>query len=300
MWRIVDIDGDGFRLNIETNKLIVRKDVNILEEVALNDISLITMHSNNATVSLGVLRACAEQNIPLIVCDSKHTPSGMLLSLSGNREFGKRQSVQIETRNSKKAAIWTDIVVKKISNQERLLRKFGFDNEANVLRTHAEQVEDGDRTNREAAAAGKYFKTLFSGSFSRDNDLLIENALLNYGYSILRSTFCRIIVETGLNPSLSVFHSNQINMFALADDLMEPLRPVVDLEVYRITKTNEYNRLSTEVKKRLIAITKTPFLIGGKKELLLNAIKIYVQGYFNHISGKRDTLDFPFPLELQK
>jgi CRISPR-associated protein Cas1 len=58
--------------------------------------------------------------------------------------------------------------------------------------------------------------------------------MLNYGYAVLRAATARAIVSAGLHPSLSVHHRSGGDALALADDLMEPFRPAVDLIVHRL------------------------------------------------------------------
>jgi CRISPR-associated protein Cas1 len=71
-------------------------------------------------------------------------------------------------------------------------------------------------------------------TFNRDQAGGGVNGLLNYGYTVLRALVSRAICAAGLHPTISVFHSNRANAFALADDLMEPYRPLVDLMVRRL------------------------------------------------------------------
>lgn len=65
-------------------------------------------------------------------------------------------------------------------------------------------------------------------AFRRDRDAGGANGLLNYGYTVLRSLVARSVVAAGLHPSIGIHHANRGNAFALADDLVEPFRPLVD------------------------------------------------------------------------
>jgi CRISP-associated protein Cas1 len=75
---------------------------------------------------------------------------------------------------------------------------------------------------------------MMSKAFRRDRDASGANSLLNYGYAVLRAATARAIVSAGLHPSLSVHHRSGGDALALADDLMEPFRPTVDLIVRRL------------------------------------------------------------------
>ena len=89
----------------------------------------------------------------------------------------------------------------------------------------------------EAQAAKRYWSALFGKEFRRDRDEGGLNAHLNYGYAILRGLVARSICAAGLHPSLSLHHHNRYDSFALADDLMEPFRPVVDFAVWSLGQT---------------------------------------------------------------
>lgn len=89
-------------------------------------------------------------------------------------------------------------------------------------------MKPGDTTNREAVAARKYFVALFGSTFRRtDED--VTNASLNYGYAIIRSCVAKTLAGYGFNGTVGIHHINETNPFNLADDIMEPLRPVVDM-----------------------------------------------------------------------
>ena len=99
--------------------------------------------------------------------------------------------------------------------------------EAELLSSYLQQIAWNDETNREGHAAKVYFNALFGLDFTRTEDNLI-NAALNYGYSIILSSFTREIVANGYITQLGLFHDNMFNQFNLASDLMEPFRPLVD------------------------------------------------------------------------
>ena len=67
--------------------------------------------------------------------------------------------------------------------------------------------------------------------FRRDRERDWANPALNYGYAILRAATARALVAAGLLPTLGIHHHNRYNAYALADDIMEPYRPYVDIMV---------------------------------------------------------------------
>ena len=122
--------------------------------------------------------------------------------------------------------LWRQIVSAKIRMQGEILHRNG--REAGAFDLLARKVRSGDPDNIEAQAARRYWKALFGPGFSRDQDAGAINGLLNYGYTVLRAIVSRAVCAAGLHPTLGIFHANRANAFALADDLMEPYRPLVD------------------------------------------------------------------------
>ena len=131
-----------------------------------------------------------------------------------------------------KKKLWKQTIEAKIKNQSKLLTKLGKDGD--VLKPYYSNVKSGDSDNREGLAARIYWNCLFGVHFIRDRNQPGINALLNYGYTILRSATTRALMGSGLLPSIGIFHHNRSNAFPLADDIMEPYRPYVDEIVYEM------------------------------------------------------------------
>ena len=150
-----------------------------------------------------------------------------------------------------KKQLWKQIVEAKIRNQAALLNKVG--QEGDRLKQYYQNVKSGDADNREGIAARIYFSELFGESFLRDRTVPGINALLNYGYAILRAATARALVSSGLLPAIGIFHHNRSNAFPLADDVMEPYRPYVDEIVYDMAMQAKLD-LTKEVKAELINV----------------------------------------------
>jgi CRISPR-associated protein Cas1 len=54
------------------------------------------------------------------------------------------------------------------------------------------------------------------------------NAMLNYGYGILKNKILGQVVASGFDPTIGILHGNSQNSIPLVYDFMEPYRPVVD------------------------------------------------------------------------
>ena len=114
---------------------------------------------------------------------------------------------------------------------------------------------------------------LFGKSFSRGQESAI-NAALNYGYAILRGYIARIIANYGYEPSIGIHHHSELNPYNLADDLIEPFRPLVDLFVFQNMLESEF---TTKEKHELCGILNLDILSGGECHSVAYAVERMVQ-----------------------
>jgi CRISPR-associated protein Cas1 len=166
----------------------------------------------------------------------------------------------------------------------------------------AKRVPSADPKNLEAQAAKLYWRRLFGDEFRRDRERPDENALLNYGYAVVRAATARAIVVTGLHLGFGLYHKNQYNPFPLADDLMEPLRPFIDLRVFAVTRSGENDAgtaeersfpLDRETKARLLGTLEDDCLFNGRKLPLMAAVGYCAANVKQFITGETDRVYFP-------
>ena len=144
-----------------------------------------------------------------------------------------------------------------------------------------------------------YFKSLYGLGFSRGNDHVINSAL-NYGYAIVRGLIARSIVCYGLEPSIGVFHHSELNNFNLADDMIEPFRPLVDLYVSQNYDVAEIDSdLTPERKRDIFGIINYDMDVKGEKRIISNCIDMLVASYSSALQGKRSDLELPELMQLQ-
>lgn len=202
--------------------------------IPLEDMAALVIDHPQVSLNAAVLAACAEHNIALITVGATHLPNGVLLSYVPHSRALKVMEAQLGLSQPTRKRLWQRIVQYKVSNQASVLetakRGEALLIAAARLRALARQVKSGDPDNIEAQAAQHYFRSLFSGAFTRAQGRFY-NAALNYGYAVLRSALARSLVAYGFLPAFGLFHHNEQNAFNLADDLFEPFRPLVDRQV---------------------------------------------------------------------
>lgn len=288
-WRTVVVSSSA-KLDYQLGYLVVRKDTTV--KIHISEISLLMIESTAVSLTAALLNELTKKKIKVIFCDEKRNPSSELVSYYGSHDTSAKVRDQIQWSEQKKAVIWTEIVTEKIRKQAAVLREYGRD-EANLLEQYIGEVEYGDATNREGHAAKVYFNALFGMSFTRTQENSI-NAALNYGYGVVLSMFNREIVMNGYLTQLGLFHNNMFNPFNLGSDLMEPFRILVDRQVKKYLP----EKFEPEEKRVMLQILQQEVLIGGRKEYVNNAIKIYCKSVFDALSANDVSLVKFYQYEL--
>ncbi|MFA6076074.1 MAG: type II CRISPR-associated endonuclease Cas1 [Negativicutes bacterium] len=225
-WRSVMISNPA-QLNIKNRQLVITQDD--LVGLPLEDIAVIVADTPEISLSARLLSELAATDTALVVCDEKHLPSGIFLPYNSHSRQSKVLKMQVELSEPFKKRCWQKVVQCKIDNQARALELLQL-NRAKELRSIAERVVSGDKDNCEAVAANSYFREMFP-YMTRDDGTII-NAGLNYGYAIIRTAVARGLTAYGFHPALGIFHRSELNNFNLADDFIEPFRPLVDMWVH--------------------------------------------------------------------
>ncbi len=223
--RVVDISDEPARLSIRFDQLVIRREGPDVT-VPLEDIAALVISHPAVVYTQAVLTGVCSHGGACVLCDSRRLPIAMLLPLQAHFVQTERLAAQVEASAPLKKQLWKQIVKAKVLAQAKALQRVrGHDAGLAVL---AKSIRSGDPDNIEAQASRRYWPALFGPDFRRIPMGDGTNSLLNYGYAVLRAMVARAICSSGLHPSLGVHHHNRYDAFCLADDLMEPYRPLVD------------------------------------------------------------------------
>lgn len=269
--------------------------------VPLEDIAVVILDHPQITLTHALMSDLTGRNVALISCDSKHLPSGLMLPLDGNHVQTERFRTQIDASEPLLKNLWMQTVRSKIENQAALLNRIGFDNKR--LLALLPQIKSGDPENTEGRAASVYWKLLFNEhDFTRDRFGVEPNSHLNYGYAILRAIVARGLVNSGMLPTLGIFHRNKYNAYCLADDIMEPYRPFCDEIVYDMFTKNEIDSedITREQKAKLLAIATADVLIDGKRSPLMVAVSRTTNSLYECFEGTRRKIVYPGFIQTDK
>lgn len=276
-WRTVVIRGPA-KLDLKIGQMVVRKEPSV--KVNLNEIGILMIENTTVSLTAALLSELIRRKVKVIFCDEKCLPQFELVPYYGSHDTSAKVRSQIAWPALIKEQVWTEIVREKIKNQALFLNDLKLP-QARLLNQYVEELVAGDTTNREGHAAKVYFNALFGLEFTRSKEIPV-NAALNYGYSILLSGFSREIVAAGYITQIGLFHDNMFNPFNLASDLMEPFRPLVD----RIVVEMNPQKFDTDEKTKLANLLNQEVAIAGKRQYLLNAIRVYCKSVFDVLNGE--------------
>lgn len=243
--------------------------------ITLDNLGYLIVDHPQITLSQPLLRALGEANVALIVCDQKHHPLSLMLSLHHHHLTHHLTHAQIKAPLPLKKQLWKTIVKQKLHNQSRLLQYKGYTQEATYLHSLIPEVCSGDTTQREAIGARYYWRYIFGQPFIRNPKGGQKiNAALNYGYAMLRAAVARALVQSGLLPIMGIYHHNQYNPYPLADDLMEPYRPFVDQHVRHLCLSlTDHEPLMSSERVYLLEIMTHPCSVKMGQSTLAQAIE---------------------------
>lgn len=264
--------------------------------VPFEDIAVIVLNHREITLTHPVLSACAEYGIGLYATGQNHQPAGVFLPFLPHSRTTRMMRKQLGIAKPLVKQVWAGIVRRKIENQAACLRLAGKEG-VDRLESYARRVRSGDADNLEGQAAAFYFPQLFGQGFHRAQNRW-ANAALDYGYAVLRGAIARGLVAHGLHPTIGLFHDSEQNAFNLADDLIEPFRPLVDLHVARHPASTEGD-LSPTDKAALVALLNVDVGMPQGQMSALSAIEYAVESLVRVFEEERNAMELPELVGLQ-
>ncbi len=290
--RVVEIATDGRHLSINRGFLVVSQHGEEVGKVPMDDIAAVIANAHGLTYTNNLLVQLSERGVPVVLCGANHMPAAIVWPVDTHHIQTGRMNDQIAASLPLKKRLWAQLVRAKILAQGATLAAVGAPHGGFYLLSR--KVRTGDPNNVEAEAARRYWPLLLGPEFRRDKDGGGINGMLNYGYAVLRAGIARAVMAAGLHPSFGLMHSNRSNPMVLIDDLMEPFRPIVDREVWRLVKTGtlEVDRTAKEALARIMIIDLptsvglSPIMVCGER-LAQSLAKSY--------AGEANALDLPLP-----
>lgn len=278
----------GFRTLVITKRAKLNLTMGFLEirgeetlKVFLDDVDILVIDNQAVSMTAALVTELIKKKIKIIFCDDKRNPQSEIIPYYGSGDCSRKIKTQIAWQDDIKTKVWTSIVREKIIKQSDFLLELEKEREYKLLQQYIDDLSYGDNTNREGVAAKVYFNALFGMDFNKKEDIP-RNAALNYGYSLLLSIFNKEIIYNGYMTQLGLFHDNKFNPFNLASDLMEPYRILVD----RIVYGSNWEQFDANDKRKMLSLLEQEITISGNKQVLTNAIRIYVRSVFDALCDR--------------
>lgn len=261
--------------------------------IPIEDIGVVILEHKQITITLALTAALLDNNCAIITCNDYYLPTGLLLPLDGHNLQSERYQEQINASEPLRKQLWQQTVSSKIRSQAYVLSKILVENR-NML-TWASSVRSGDADNLEGRAAAYYWKNVFGDTtFVRGQFEDIQNAMLNYGYSVVRAMMARSLVAAGLLPTLGIHHHSRYDAYCLADDIMEPYRAFVDLKVLELLPLyKDSETLTLVIKRDLLSITTTDVIIEGHRSPMMIAMQTTANSVRQCFSGEARKVIYP-------
>lgn len=275
------------KISYKNRYLVVKQDLDE-KYIHLSEIDTVIVDSISVSISSYLLKELSQNKINIIFCDEKHNPFGELTSYYNRHNSTKKILLQSKWAKEDKDVLWQNIVKNKIMNQMLLLQKIKNES-VNLLISYIDEVNIGDKTNREAHAAKVYFNALFGKKFIRNSDDDI-NAMLNYGYAILLSTINKEVVSNGYITQIGINHRSEFNSFNLSCDLMEPFRIIIDNFVYY----NQNRKFDSKYKMDLVNLFNDKVKYDGKLYTVKDSISLYVKNTLSVLENNSKYKEFIF------
>lgn len=298
--RIVEVSNDKRHLSLYRGFMLVHstgEDRQEVGRVALDDMAALIANAHGLSYTNNLLVTLAERGVLMVLCAANHNAVGMLWPLDGHHQQAHRMEAQIACSLPTRKRLWAAIIKAKLLNQAAVLAAAGAP--AAPLQMLARQVKSGDPENLEAQGARKYWRLLMGPLFRRDQQADGLNALLNYGYTVLRAATARAIVAAGLHPSLGLHHSHDNNAMRLVDDVMEPFRPVIDWTVWQLQHLGPCV-VNADTKRALVQSLYQDLKTDAGNTPVLVAVQKLATSLAQVMVGERDKLDLPYPGVPQK
>ncbi|TDM12136.1 type II CRISPR-associated endonuclease Cas1 [Macrococcus lamae] len=275
------------KLSLRMNHLVVKSDT--LAQIPIGEISCLIIENPNIIITGHLMNALTENKIMTIICGKNHLPQTFLQAVYGHHRQSRLIEQQFGWQKNYKERLWQLIIQKKIANQKQLLNHYYRQLNLTIFDEYIDDTELGDYSNREGHAAKVYFNLFFSNEITRDTEHA-KNAALDYGYQILMAIFARTIVSKGYLTEIGIKHRNEFNLYNLASDLMEVMRPLIDSTVLKVID----DQFEKEEKRKIANVLNQKVVINNKMYYLVNAIEIYVESVFKYLStGNEKYIKFP-------
>jgi CRISPR-associated protein Cas1 len=289
--RVLDLSETPARLRAENGLLHVELDGSVRRTFPFAQVAAVVCSHPQITLTEAVLAELALAKAILVACDRKRMPVAMLLPLTAHSTQTENFRLQSEAPLPLRKRLWKEIVRAKIRAQAAVIGDLYGEDAA--LRRLFSAVSVSNAAAIEAQASRLYWSRLFADAgYRRSDEEDPRNALLNYGYAVVRAICARALCSAGLHPALPLHHHNRYDPFPLANDLMEPFRPLVDAWAVRWWRGHS-DGLTREAKQSVLGRLSGRFSNGEESRTLFDWAQILSDRLARCLDRSLERLEIP-------
>lgn len=277
-WRVLFVS-EKCSLSLSNDNVVIKSEESE-KVVAISQLSTVIIDCFFVRISGALIATLANFGVKVIFCDEFHSPSCETTSYNIHNQALSKIQEQIMWDEYYKGDLWSIIVKEKIKMQKAALIKRNLEGDSK-LDEYISKIYSNDPFNMEGQAAKLYFKKMFGDNFIRHNNDF-KNIALNYGYAIITSHISKVIVHYGYLPNIGIKHCSDSNPFNLTYDLIEVLRPYVDL----IVADNSNYVFDKNYKKKLIAVLYSKIKYGDMVYEIFDFVFVYLNDFFKSMREK--------------
>lgn len=251
------VTGHGCVLGKESERLIVRREGKIIQEVPALKVDQI-MIFGNSQLTTQAMQFCLLEKIPIVLLSGKGRYYGVVDSMDTDPVLLHRDQFSRAADESFCLAVAKAIVQGKLGNMRLILRRYARKREAKVLRdtdstlrvysTDIEQANTLDQVRGYEGTISRFYfqslRSLFAPEWGfrkrvRQPPTDPINSMLSYGYTLLFYNVYSLARARGINAHVGFLHPLRAGHPALISDLMEEFRALtVDALVLNMVLNN--------------------------------------------------------------
>ncbi|MBK6900384.1 MAG: CRISPR-associated endonuclease Cas1 [bacterium] len=250
--RPVYLSGYGTRVTKQGGLLVVVEEEGGRTEIPLREVSHVVLHGQ-VGMSLPALLALARDRVPVYACHRNGELDVPLVQQVPDWRLWAAQGAMSDDE-ARCLAFTRSVVQAKLHNSATIATRFKFTGAENSVpqmrsleRSCLDQQHPDGLRGLEGKGAALFFAMLRDslprewGFHHRRRNPPPDpvNAMLSFGYTLLYNHLSTALVAAGLNPRIGFFHAEHGAYHALACDLQEEFRHLVEALVWALIRRHE-------------------------------------------------------------
>lgn len=299
--------GNGEKISFKNDNIIVKDRENRIKHQSTCYRLFLVFVIGNVSITSGIIQRCHRFGFSICLM----TPSFKVYQIIGGLTEGNTVLNRFQYEYAG-IDIGKHIIKNKISNQREALKNFRYKNDLLkedilLLSKYIERLSSHGQDlyeimGLEGMSARLYFKHIFNNVEFNARKPRIKtdyvNATLDIGYTILFNFIDAILGIYGFDRYCGVFHRNFYMRKSLVCDIIEPFRPIIDVQIRKAINLNQF-------KEEDFTVYNGRYLLNWKESskytlIFLNSISeykedifLYIQSYYRAVMKQKDADDFP-------